>query len=68
MMARFMMGLASLATVLAGCATGAPTTESRDRAECKQYASRVAEDPGLHDSARLRRLALLRGNLGTGVQ
>jgi len=43
MTARCMMGLASLATVLVGCATGAPTVESKDRAECKQYASRFAK-------------------------
>ena len=46
MTARCMMGLASLVTILVGCATGAPTVESKDRAECKQYASRFAEDPG----------------------
>jgi hypothetical protein len=46
MTARCMMGLASLVIILVGCATGAPTVESKDRAECKQYASRFAEDPG----------------------
>lgn len=46
MTTRCMMGLASLAIILVGCATGAPTVESKDRAECKQYARRFAEDPG----------------------
>lgn len=40
------IALAWLAPVLVGCATGAPTAESKDRAECKQYASRFAKDPG----------------------
>lgn len=37
------MGLAWLATVLVGCATSAPTAESKDRAECKQYARGFAD-------------------------
>jgi len=32
-----------LVAVLAGCATGTPTTESRDRAECREYARRFAD-------------------------
>jgi hypothetical protein len=38
--------LVGLAIVLVGCATSAPTAESRDRAECKEYGRRFAQDPG----------------------
>lgn len=37
-MRRILTGLVSLAAVLGGCTTGAPTAESTDRAACKLYA------------------------------
>lgn len=45
-MRKELMGLAWLATVLVGCATSAPTAESKDRAECKQYARGFADHQG----------------------
>lgn len=38
-----MMGIVGLAAALVGCATSAPTAESRDRAECREYARRFAD-------------------------
>jgi hypothetical protein len=40
------IGVACLAVVFVGCATPAPTAESKDRAECKEYGRRFAQDPG----------------------
>jgi hypothetical protein len=42
-MGRRVIALAWLATVLVGCATTAPTAESKDRDECRQYARRFAD-------------------------
>jgi len=45
-MCKRLMILAWLGAVLAGCATSAPTAESKDRAECQQYARRFADHQG----------------------
>ena len=45
-MGKNVMGLVWLAAVLVGCATSAPTAESTDRAECRQYARRFADHQG----------------------
>lgn len=40
------IALACLAALAAGCASSAPTAESKDRAECQQYARRFVDHQG----------------------